>query len=494
MAGNRMLTASLVLGYVIQYIACSCNITCTTDYETSLNCSCSGIVASDPIFVEANCSDFEGHVNGSCEITPLQNWCIIQPDDLWLYLSCETYCTARVKHTGKDKTEQDESTNWKLHESVKPRTPFNVSVTRSFGKYNVTWEMHENMYLKNSLMYMVHITEKNIPLKNYLLKDQMYLELRSLQPETEYVAKVCASPKTALVYSGHWSEWSASVEWRTIEWRTTGGNDLWWLTIVPCLILFCLLKIMWPKSYTPNPEVFFKPLYHTYEGDFKKWVGPIYIFSELEPLGKNPPAQMMTEKQLNVLGLSRLSVVEDSGHNTSTDQDTCHSAGHISIDTVMVSGEEGPVSGSSWETYRNRHAGGSFSSYTGSSRGGMDSGAKGSAGSGEDEEVRLSGQRESRESIELPEWQLQVQACNYGPEQISLDSEDGYPPMGLDLDSVDTIDSGVFVESDCSSPVNSNYDSEEQKNSLLNGVDIFRSNYVKQWVTDDTVQGEATSS
>lgn len=36
-------------------VACSCNVTCTTDYNTSLNCSCSGTVPSSPILLEAEC-------------------------------------------------------------------------------------------------------------------------------------------------------------------------------------------------------------------------------------------------------------------------------------------------------------------------------------------------------------------------------------------------------------------------------------------------------
>ncbi|CAB1341778.1 unnamed protein product, partial [Coregonus sp. 'balchen'] len=227
-----------------------------------------------------------------------------------------------------------------------------------------------------------------------------------------------------------------------------------------------------------------------------KWVGPVFIFSELDPLGEKTPTQMMTEKQLDILGLSRLNVEEDSS-SSSGDQGACHSAGHISIETVMVSGEEGALSGSSWETYKCSQGGGSFSQYTGGSRGGMDSEVEGPLGAGAEEEGGLCGQSGRRASTGLPamEWQLQLQARNNQPEQISLVSEDGYPPMMLDLDSVDTIDSGVFVESDCSSPVNTNFDSEEQIDSaLLSGVGSSPSEYVKQWMTGKTMQEDPTNS
>lgn len=72
---------------------------------------------------------------------------------------------------------------------------------------------------------------------------------------------------------------------------------------------------------------------------------------------------------------------------------------------------------------------------------------------------------------------------NFDIEHNSLDSfssleysEDGYPPMRLDLD---TVDSG-FLESDCSSPIF----------EPLNTGEVSHSSYVKQWAvhTADSVQ------
>lgn len=71
-------------------------------------------------------------------------------------------------------------------------------------------------------------------------------------------------------------------------------------------------------------------------------------------------------------------------------------------------------------------------------------------------------------------------------EEISLDSfsstehsDDGYPQVGLDLD---TIDSG-FLESDCSSPLSLECDGgESTDNAFLGDAVGTHSNYVKQWV------------
>lgn len=69
---------------------------------------------------------------------------------------------------------------------------------------------------------------------------------------------------------------------------------------------------------------------------------------------------------------------------------------------------------------------------------------------------------------------------NYDIEHISLDSfeysEDGYPPMRLDLD---TVDSG-FLESDCSSPIF----------ETLSTREVTDSSYVKQWVVHTMDSGQ----
>ncbi len=97
--------------------------------------------------------------------------------------------------------------------------------------------------------------------------------------------------------------------------------------------------------------------------------------------------------------------------------------------------------------------------------------------------------RRSLQGSDFDDWHLQEHDLE-NIEQVSLDSyssneqsDDGYPQMGLDLD---TIDSG-FLESDCSSP--SAFDENEQiETSSLEGVGRSHSNYVKQWVAFTSVQ------
>ncbi|KAM6957151.1 interleukin 21 receptor, tandem duplicate 1 [Aplochiton taeniatus] len=89
----------------------------------------------------------------------------------------------------------------------------------------------------------------------------------------------------------------------------------------------------------------------------------------------------------------------------------------------------------------------------------------------------------------------QTHGHNIESERISLDSfnsneqsEDGYPHVDLD-----TIDSG-FGESDCSSPLNSEFNGEDQIDaSVFTGEGSSSSNYVKQWMICKIAQGDATN-
>lgn len=149
-----------------------------------------------------------------------------------------------------------------------------------------------------------------------------------------------------------------------------------------------------------------------------------------------------------------------------------HSGGHISMDTVTVSGQEGAMSNFE-ETNRN---------------------AVDVPNEVENPEL---GNRESSEVQGFDDWQLQANDAENG-EELSLDSfssnehsDYGYPQIGLDLD---TIDSG-FLESDCSSPVSSECEGGEQMDTgLLGGTVGTHSNYVKQWVAFMPASGKNSNS
>ncbi|KTG34427.1 hypothetical protein cypCar_00003864 [Cyprinus carpio] len=247
----------------------------------------------------------------------------------------------------------------------------------------------------------------------------------------------------------------------------------------------------------PSPHEYFTPLYHTYQGDFKKWVGPVLTFNSFDVLEKSTTLQVLCEKQLNESSEepanSRTGERDfgPAGQNSSklyflgsNSQSNSHSGGHISMDTVTVSGQEGVVA--DWSSDRHRRSLEDFLNEKDANQRAAEIDAR--------QPLILDGRR-SLQGSDCDDWHLQEHDLE-NIEQVSLDSygsneqsDDGYPQMGLDLD---TIDSG-FLESDCSSP--SAFDGNEQiDTSSLDGVGRSHSNYVKQWVAFTSVQVDAHST
>ncbi|GAA6078199.1 interleukin 21 receptor, tandem duplicate 1 isoform X1 [Tachysurus ichikawai] len=221
----------------------------------------------------------------------------------------------------------------------------------------------------------------------------------------------------------------------------------------------------------------------------EKWVGPVFTFSSFDVLEKSAPLQVLSEKQLAAMPLQR-PLVHDQGSGGSSLGDwsllslmnpdkryflggsslgLSHSGGHISMDTVTVSGQEGSMLDFHDSNLR----------------------AVEVPDEADDSEA---GRREGSEGQGFEDWQLQDNDTENG-EKLSLDSfsstehsDDGYPQIGLDLD---TIDSG-FLESDCSSPVSS--ECEGMDAALLGDTVGTHSNYVKQWVAFIPASGENSNS
>lgn len=214
----------------------------------------------------------------------------------------------------------------------------------------------------------------------------------------------------------------------------------------------------------------------------QKWVGPVFTFSSFDVLEKSAPLQVLSEKQQASAPLQR-PLLRDQGSGGSSLGDwsllslmnpdlpkrylfggsslgLSNSSGHISMDTVTVSGQEGAMLDFQ-ESNRNAVA--------------VPVEAK----------DREASRRENSDGQGFDAWQLQADDAEIG-EELSLDSfssnehsDYGYPQIGLDLD---TIDSG-FLESDCSSPVSSECEGGEETDAALLGDTVgTHSNYVKQWV------------
>lgn len=240
-------------------------------------------------------------------------------------------------------------------------------------------------------------------------------------------------------------------------------------------------------------------------------------FSEYDYLRVTPPAQVISEKQHDVLQWNdeKQSYGEDNNVKQSahflpalqpqsnsllfyqdggSSQGTGHSTGHISIHTVTLSGEEESeeegVSQSSAHTLRSYQDGGSFGSFEEDNR----------------EHAGYDLEEPHRQNRILPQHEnhisddLSVENINFQPnaqvnepERVSLDSfasneqsEDGYPHVDLD-----TIDSGF---GECSSPGASDSNIAEQMDSdLFNEHKSSNSNYVKQWMICSTIQEDSSN-
>ncbi|XP_042280812.1 interleukin 21 receptor, tandem duplicate 1 [Thunnus maccoyii] len=506
-----------------------CEVTCSTDYDVSLNCSCGfDSVLTEPVHLTVNCSDGDLEAIDSCQITPPQSWCEMLPEGLSDVAVVETMCTATVSQQGSQVI-MSEPSRWALSSVVKRPPPFNVNVTNTDSLYNITWDNKNDE--GECFTYRVRIREskdlsKDPAFSNLL--DQKYISLdhKKLQPLTNYTVDVQAKYCPENLYQGPWSEWSSTAEWRTAGTsKETEGIKGWWIYVLLVIILVAVLllgysqKPFWLRKLQqiidiPRANDFFKPLYHNYGGNFKDWVNP--VFSEYDYRGVNTHVEIITEKQHDVLHWNneKQSYSEDKEmkqggcflhilqpHCNSlphfqdgrSSQGTGHSTGHISIHTVTLSGEEEfeeeVMSQSSVNTLRSYQDGGSFASYDGDNR----------EHAGYDLEPPMS--RMDRQNEILPELENQISndpsvgninfqphAHFNEPERVSLDSfasneqsEDGYPHVDLD-----TIDSGF---GECSSPGTA----EHRDSDLFHEHKNSNSNYVKQWMICSTIQEDSSN-
>ncbi|XP_046690188.1 interleukin 21 receptor, tandem duplicate 1 isoform X2 [Silurus meridionalis] len=489
---------------------------CTTDYISTLNCSCSSPDKTVPWEIEANCSDAMGFTDGRCVIRPPLQWCTIQPDSFFLIANPDTTCTLKAKRF-KQLTIKEEiiQIDVPLEQMIKPQKPDNLTLTKNNKEFNISWEMaynkDETVELSGYLVYRVRLRPKDFrseeKFKIYNVReDRRYHEIQcdQLTPGKVYVVDVQASvnflPNPDA--ESEWSEWSPSIECTCPHPKP--DDPIWLFFMLPLALTLLGFFGFWYRGmlkkpclfqYIPDPYDFFKPLYHTYQGDFKKWVGPVFTFSNFDMLEKSAPLQVLCEKQLPVTPQQR-PILHDQGSEGSSVGDwsllslmnpdlskryflggsslgLAHSGGHISMDTVTVSGQEGAMLDFQ-ETNQN---------------------AVQVPGEAEDQE------QDSRESSEdqqsFDDWRLQANDAENG-ERLSLDSfssnehsDYGYPQIALDLD---TIDSG-FLESDCSSPVSSECEGGEGMDTALLGSTVgTHSNYVKQWVAFMPASGENSNS
>ncbi|XP_068616574.1 interleukin-21 receptor-like [Brachionichthys hirsutus] len=508
----------LDLAFFLPGVTFSCDVICSTDYEESLNCSCSDSAPKYPVFLQVNCSDGELDVLGECEIEPPQSWCQMTPEMFFDVASIGTSCTATSGRRGDKRTRvSGEASEWALSNVVKVVPPFDVKVRNSEGFYNVTWNHEEQ---KSCLTYTVLIRRSKgsseEPVYSLSLEQKRFLlDKKKLQPNINYTVAVRARFCPGGLYEGPWSEWSAAAEW-TSEGKAGIKENNWRLlyvstsvlSVVGFLVLLrclrkpfrCVQKKIQLMTYIPKPDAFF----YMPGGNVKEWVKSAFNeddYLQVKSVEQYDVPQWSIEKQsyreheLNPCAhhqrmpqphSNSLLFFQDGGGGSSG---TGHSSGHISIQTVTLSGEEEFEAEvelqSSDNTFRSYQDGQSFGSS------GDDDGGRAECEPQPSRPERQSGasprhdnQISDDSAEENINFQLHVQLVE--PEMVSLESfesneqsEDGYPHVDLD-----TIDSGF---GECSSPGVSSM--VEYSNS--------NSNYVKQWMAcsvDQEAAGDSENS
>uniref|UniRef100_A0A8C6SEP5 Fibronectin type-III domain-containing protein n=1 Tax=Neogobius melanostomus TaxID=47308 RepID=A0A8C6SEP5_9GOBI len=190
--------------------------------------------------------------------------------------------------------------------AVRPAPPFNVSVKTIKDSFtHITWNHGEN-----SLTFRLRIRSCRGDEKPVILETpQSFVQLSPsvLPPAGCRRADVQARFRPGYRYEGPWSEWSAAASWTDAADGTTphlSNKKIY-------IYIYFPLKVM---AYVPDPGEFFKPLYSSYQGDFKAWVKPAFAgHASLMDLG-----YVVTRSSLSGSGLALSPVHSVSLESVST--------------------------------------------------------------------------------------------------------------------------------------------------------------------------------
>nr|XP_057910056.1 interleukin 21 receptor, tandem duplicate 1 [Doryrhamphus excisus] len=474
------------LTLLIEAAASPCGVTCYTDYDVLLNCSC-GSVPSQPLRLLVNCSDGELHATDNCQVTPPLSWCVMYPHALYDIAAIGTECTASVGRQGgpADVITTSESSSWALSDVVKPPPPSDVQVMNVGRFYNITWDnINNNRHL---LIYRLRIRAhqgfSQHPERSFSVDTKfLLLDRKELPLSARFSVEVRAKMSPGSPSQGPWSEWSSAAEWTSspADSPDVAEKQSWFYALLVVVVLVVavlllgfsqkplLLKKLQLSTYVSKPHDFFKPLYLNYGGNFKEWVKP--VFSEHDFSSNNAHMDTMTKTQLHCeKSHQRSDEAEPEGrvlrHTPAPNRNpplhsqdggstrgTGLSARHVSMHTVTVSGEEDFDKEASW--------------------------------SSSDRESPSYRELVGRDSDEPDMFQMERQddasnAWLREPKRTSLasneQSEDCYPCVDLD-----TVDSGY---GECGSPSDSNCGVD---GDFLHKHQTSRSNYVKQWMMSST--------
>lgn len=272
--------------YILIYTVKSCDVICFTDYEKLLNCSCSGQEPSETLLLRVQCRLYDLTLNESCLVSNQRPYCLLYPDILKEIADIETVCSAIALRARDHTLITKELSNWQLRFAVRPWPPSNISVKMTKMSYNITWINNNTL---DCLTFIVRIKTPKSTQKTAIIMEStqsfVQLEQARLLPGVCYRVDIKAKLCPGLRIEGNWSEWSvpALLTTATVK-QLPGTKHYYWLITLPILIFLSLgfpKAVLWHKkfkviTYIPKPGEFFKPLYNSYQGNFKAWVKPMF--------------------------------------------------------------------------------------------------------------------------------------------------------------------------------------------------------------------------
>ncbi|KAM9723746.1 interleukin 21 receptor, tandem duplicate 1, partial [Menidia menidia] len=280
-----------------------CQVSCTTDYSQSLNCSCAA-TPPNAVRLSVRCRDEDGlEVGGSCTVRPPRSWCLMLPPRLEEVTLVGTLCWGAAGPEGGGAWDSPgggggsgtppqegwtpPQEGWILSDVVRPQPPADVRVENAGDAFNISW----NRSAEYKLTYRLRIHRLQKPPHLLEVEEEgLRISHTALPPHQGFLVEVQAKPRQGEFLEGSWSEWSPAAEWRPPEGPPTDMNAFWvYISLAVVLVLGLLLLGYLQKpffrrlkvvTYCPRPDGFFRPLYQSHAGDFKDWVKP--AFSEAD--------------------------------------------------------------------------------------------------------------------------------------------------------------------------------------------------------------------
>ncbi|XP_046889027.1 interleukin-21 receptor isoform X2 [Hypomesus transpacificus] len=276
------------------------SLSCLTDYLYTINCLLSVRSKEAHTFNHThwltfhqiqdvyNCSLAWNYSNYSCSFdTLIQN---PQDDYISTFTDMDVFQITLYINRDGDISSRLLDDNFKPVEHIKPKTPCNLTVHRSYDKYHFTWkstyEDYPYFYLTDDLKFELSYQSMNHQVEVVTLSSTIMnitVNDYNFEAETVYRVRVRSSPNQ-ISYKGQWSEWGSEVNWKTPSkhvppWNTVksllDANIIIPLCVLgPMLLFLCYIPVvkMRRNTFIPTPEPFFKSLYSECKGDFKSWV------------------------------------------------------------------------------------------------------------------------------------------------------------------------------------------------------------------------------